>query len=198
MKKVVLITFFMTAVLTAGLAQFTDQGTILLGGSTSASINFITEKSKVGGSTSTDGKVTSFSLEPTVGYFVMDALAIGAGLNLSTSSFKPDGSGSKSKSSTILLSPFARYYFDKFYAQGTFQVGSQNTEFTSGSVTIDNKGALSGWSLAGGYAIFLNESVTLEPQVGYGSLSYKDKDTDEKSISAGLFVRLGVFIYIAK
>ena len=191
MKKVVFITFFITAVVTAGFAQFKDKGTILLGGSTSAAVNFITEKSKVGGSTSTDGKVTSFSLEPTVGYFAIDDLAIGAGLNLSTSTFKPDGSVSKSKSSTILLSPFARYYFDKFYAQGTFQVGSQNTEFTSGSVTTKNKESLSGWSLAGGYPIFLNESVTLEPQVGYGSLSFKDNDTDEKVLVQVFLFGLG-------
>lgn len=197
MKKVVLITFFVTAVMTASFAQF-SQGTFLVGGSTGLGVNFLTDKTKSGGTTSTDGKSTSFSLEPTAGYFVIDNLAIGTGIGLSTSSFKPDGGGTKSTSSTILLSPFARYYFDKFYAQGTFQFGSSKSEFTSGGTSFTSKDGLSGWSLAGGYALMLNESVALEPQIGYGSLTSKDKDTDNKDISAGLFIRLGVFVYLAR
>jgi outer membrane protein len=198
MKKIFVIAIMMTTAVTAGLAQFTNKGTFLLGGSTNLNFGADTEKSKSGGSTSTDGKTTSFSLEPSAGYFFMDNLAVGAGLGLSTSTYKPDGGGLKYNSSTVSLSPFARYYFDKFYAQGAFQFGSQKSELTSGSTTETSKDAISGWSLAGGYVILLNESVSLEPQVGYRSIGYKDKDSDDKDISSGLFVRLGVFIYLSK
>jgi outer membrane protein len=197
MKKVSLVLFFLSVVTTVSWGQFT-QGNILLGGTTGLSANFMTEKSKSGGTTSTDGKQTSFSLQPAAGYFVMDNLAVGAALDLSTSSFKPDGGGGKRNLSQLLLSPFARYYFDKFYGQASINFGSSKEEFSSGNVTVTDKNGLSGWSLAGGYAFFLNESVTFEPQIGYGSLTSKDKDTDNKDISAGLFIRLGVFVYLVK
>ncbi len=101
MKKVFAFVF-MTAIVTTGYGQFSNKGNILLGGSTSLNFGFDTEKSKSGGgSASTDGKTTSFSLEPTAGYFVMDHLAVGAGLGLGTSTYKPDGSDAKFKTSTI-------------------------------------------------------------------------------------------------
>jgi len=197
MKKIVFIVLLMTAVATTGLAQFSS-GTFLIGGTTNLSIGFDTEKTKSGGTTSTDGKNTSFSLEPAAGYFFMDNLAIGAGLGLNSSTFKADGSGNKSTGTSILLTPFARYYFDKFYAQGSLMLGSQKTEFTSGSTTISSKEGVSGWSLAGGYAILLNESVALEPQIGFRSVTNKDKDSDNKDITSGLFIRMGIFVYLAR
>ena len=197
MKKAFFTAMIITAFYTAGFSQF-SQGTFLVGGTTNLNIGFDTEKTKSGGSTSTDGKTTSFSLEPSAGYFFMDNLAVGAGLGLSTSTYKPDGSGSKFNSSSMYLSPFARYYFDKFYAQGAFEFGTRKTELTSGSTTTTRKDGISGWSLAGGYVILLNESVALEPQVGYGSIGYKNKDNDNKDITSGLFLRLGVFVYLSK
>lgn len=197
MKKVFFVAFFMTAAVTAGLAQF-NQGNFLVGGSSNLGIGFDTEKSKSNGSTSTDGKTTSFSLMPSAGYFFMDNLAVGAGVGLSTSTFKLDGSDYKSNSSAITLSPFARYYFDKIYVQGAFQFGRQKSKVSSGGSSETDKEGISGWSLAGGYALMLNESVALEPQVGYQSIGYKDKDTDNKDITSGLFIRLGIFVYLSK
>jgi outer membrane protein len=197
MKKIFFVIVFVTTVVTMGKAQFSS-GTFLIGGTTSLSMNFDTEKSKSGSTTSTDGKTTSFSLEPSAGYFFMDNLAVGAGITLSTSTFKADGSGNKFNQTSTLLTPFARYYFNKFYAQGAFQFGSQKSEITSGSTTTSSKDAITGWSLAGGYALFLNESVALEPQVGYRSIANKDKDSDDKDITSGLFVRVGIFVYLAR
>jgi len=197
MKKIIFIALFMTAVATTSWAQF-SKGTFLIGGTSNFSIGFDTEKSKSGNSTTTDGKTTSFSLEPAAGYFFMDNLAVGAGINLSTSTFKADGSGNKSISSSTLFTPFVRYYFDKFYAQGGFQVGSQKTEFKVNSTTTTFKDGVTGWSLAGGYALLLNESVALEPQIGYRSVTFKDKDSDNRDITSGLFIRMGVFVYLAR
>ncbi len=103
-----------------------------------------------------------------------------------------------SMSSTITLSPFARYYFGKIYVQGAYQFGTQKSEYTFGNSTQTTKEGISGWSLAGGYAIMLNESVALEPQIGYQSIGYKDKDSDNKDITSGLFIRLGIFVYLSK
>jgi long-subunit fatty acid transport protein len=197
MKKTIFIALLLTAVTTASWAQFSN-GTFLIGGTSNLSIGFDTNKSKSGSSTTTDGKTTSFSLEPAVGYFFMDNLAVGAGLNLSTSTFKADGSGNKSISSSTLFTPFVRYYFDKFYAQGAFQVGSEKTEIKISSTTTTFKDGVTGWSLAGGYALMLNESVALEPQIGFRSTTFKNKDSDNKDITSGLFIRMGVFVYLAR
>lgn len=197
MKRVLIITFIMTVAATASWAQF-NQGNFLVGGSTNLNFNSYTDKSKSGSSTNTNGKSTNFSLEPSAGYFFMDNLAAGAGLNLSTSTYKPDGGGSKYTSSSISLTPFVRYYFGKIYGQGAFQFGSEKTESTFGSTTETSKDAISGWSLLAGYAIMLNESVSLEPQLGYGSIGYKDKDSDDKDINSGVFIRLGIFVYLSK
>ncbi len=99
MKKVFFVAFFMIAVATVGLAQF-NKGNFLVGGSSNLGIGFNTDKSKSGSSTTTNGKSTSFSLQPSAGYFFMDNLALGAGLGLSTSTYKADGSDTKIKSST--------------------------------------------------------------------------------------------------
>jgi outer membrane protein len=197
MKKIFFIALLVVAATTVGLAQFT-KGSMLAGGSSNLGFGSDTYKNKSGGTTTTTGKITSFSLEPSVGYFFMDNLAAGAGLGLSTSSYKSDGGSSKSKTSSITLSPFARYYFDKLYAQGGFQIGNSKTEITNGSTTQTTKSGISGWSLAGGYAILLNESISIEPQIGYQSIGNKFKDSDNKIIHSGLFLRLGIFVYISK
>jgi hypothetical protein len=59
MKKIFFVALFMIAAITAGWAQF-NQGNFLVGGSSSLGIGFDTEKTKSNGSTSTDGKYTSF------------------------------------------------------------------------------------------------------------------------------------------
>ena len=197
MKKIIFIVLLLAAAATTSWAQF-SKGTFLVGGTSNLSIGFDTNKSKSGSTTSTDSKTTSFSLEPAAGYFFMDNLAVGAGLNLSTYTIKADGSGNKLIYSSTLFSPFVRYYFDKFYAQGGFQVGSEKTELKINSTTTTSKDGVTGWSLAGGYAILLNESVALEPQIGYRSLVSKDKDSDNKDITSGLFIRMGVFVYLAR
>jgi len=198
MKKLFLMACMIATLSTAGWAQFSKRGNILIGGSSNLGIGSDTEKSKSGSTTTTDGKTTSFSLLPSAGYFFMDNLAAGAGMNLSTSTYKPDGGNGKYNSSSISLSPFVRYYFDKIYAQGAFEFGSQKTKLINGSTTQTNKDGISGWSLLGGYALLLNETVTLEPQVGYQSIGYKDKDSENKDISSGLFIRMGIYVYLSK
>src|SRR5262245_55192533 len=73
-------------------AQF-EQGTIMVGGNFSADFN--TLKSKNGSTTSTIGKQTDISFGPTAGYFIIDNLAAGLGLGITSSSFKADGTSYK-------------------------------------------------------------------------------------------------------
>ncbi len=196
MKKLVLslIALFF---ITAGYSQFT-KGSYLLGGNTNLGLGFTTNKTKANGSTSTDSKSSSFSIEPQAGYFIMDNLAIGTGIYLGTSTTKDDGSSAKFSYNRISLTPFGRYYFNKVYGQLGFELGSEKYKNTTGNgTTTESKNSLTGWSLGAGYVAMLNDAVALEPQIGYGSYTSKDKN-DVKDINAGLYIRVGVYVYLSK
>ena len=196
MKKV-FIALFMVAVSTASFAQF-KKGTFLVGGSSGLGRLTLFKEKVTFSTSSSSGKSTSFELEPSAGYFIIDNLAVGAGLGISASSFKPDGNGAKSSQSTIVLSPFGRYYFNKFYAQGSIQFGSGKSKSTFNTTSETYTAAVSGFSLLVGYALALNEYVTFEPQVGYGSVTSNDKDRNIKIVNSGPLIRMGIFIYIAR
>lgn len=197
MKKIIFI-LIGVASYTLSFAQF-NQGNFLLGGSTRFSTSFETNKSKNGGTTTTNYKTTSFSLQPQAGYFVIDNLAAGLGIDLSSTSQKADGSSDKFVNSQFTFAPFVRYYlFDKFYGQGSVTFGSAKYKQTIGGTTTETKYSVGGWSLLGGYAFFLNDAVSLEPQVGYASSSRKAKNSNGKNIDAGLFIGVGLYAYISK
>jgi len=198
MKKILTI-LMGVAMSTAVYAQFT-KGTIMAGGSFGASFN--TDKTKSGNTTVTNGTNNSISLFPQAGYFIMDNLAVGAGIDLGISSSKAQGSNNKSTSTSIALAPFARYYYQKLYGQFAFNLGTGNNKFTSGNTTTDNGYSTSGWSLAVGYAHLLNEHVAVEPQIGYGSTNQKyDAVGGTPSYTnkePGLFIRIAFQIYLKK
>ncbi len=181
----------------ATFAQF-SQGNFLVGGMTNLSTTFETNKVKSGGTTTTVSKTTSFSLQPQGGYFVIDNLAAGAGIGLSTSTTKFDGTNNKDGSNQLVFAPFGRYYFDKLYVQGAFQFGSAKSKATSGGTTTTTKFSVGGWSILGGYAFFISDAISLEPQVGYASQSLKVKNTNAKSIDSGIVIGIGLYGYISK
>ncbi|MCE7864245.1 MAG: hypothetical protein DYG99_11965 [Bacteroidetes bacterium CHB5] len=174
-------------------AQFTNQGTFLLGGSSNLGLGFLSEKFKLGGGDFQDGsKISNFSFSTQAGYFFVDNLAAGVGLDFSNSKTKNDTF--EQTSSSLIFSPFIRYYLEKLYVEGKFGAGSSKS--TSNNVEI--KSSINAWSVGAGYAILLSDLVTLEPQIGYGSTSYKNKSADSTTKLAGLFINLSLFIYLSK
>lgn len=192
MKKsiitIVAIMFTVTA-----FAQFTNQGTFLLGGSSNLGLSFLSDKSKFGDGDFNDGsKFTSFTLSPEVGYFLINNFA--AGLSIDVNSSKNKADNFEATSSFILAGPFARYYFDKFYVGGSVGLGSSKSESTFSEG--ESKSSLTGWSVGAGYALMLTDAVALEPQINYSSLSAKDDDFVNRT--AGLSINLSLFVYLSK
>ena len=194
MKKI-LILLIGVAMSSVAHAQFT-KGTIMAGGSLGAS--FTTNKTEVGNTTTTTGTTNTVNFFPQVGYFVIDNLAVGAGIDLYSTTTKAKGSNNKNTTSTSSFAPFARYYYQKFYGQLAFNVGSGNFKNTNGNVTTDNKFTRTGLNLAVGYAYLLNEHVAVEPQIGYATSSDKFKTSGNKDINSGLFINIGLQIYLRK
>jgi outer membrane protein len=198
MKKI--ITSILTCFIISGAyAQF-EQGTMLIGGD--FQLSSITDKNKSGNTTVTNGKTTTFSLAPQFGYFVIDNLAVGGNLDLTLSKFKSDDdNGVTSTTTQITIGPFARYYFEPgIFVQGALGVGSAKGKSTIGSVSNESTFGVTNYSLAAGYAYFLNDHVAVEPMVGYLSTIYTEKDSDpkQKDINSGLFLSVGFQIYLGK
>jgi hypothetical protein len=197
MMKKTIFTFFVVFLSMTAFAQF-ERGTMLVGGN--FGLEFSTSKTKFDGQTETDGKSTSFSFDPQFGYFVIDNLAVGGALGVSLSTFKPDGSDGKYSSTSLTISPFARYYFDPgIFVQASVGLGTMKSKNDFGGDVDENKYAISALSLGAGYAIFLNDNVALEPMIGFQSITQKNKTSGEpefKNIDSGLFVRLGFQIYL--
>jgi len=195
MKQIILV--LMASCLAIGaFAQF-EKGTMMVGGSFGA--DFKTNKSKYDGNTYTNGNYVDVSFDPQFGIFVIDNLAVGGGLGMSTSAYKEDDSDYKSVTNEFTIQPMVRYYLKQgIFFQGKLMFGGAKDKTTNNGNTDVTKYNVNGWSLAAGYAIFLNNIVAIEPQIGYGGKGYRNKDTDVKSIDNGLFLRVGFQIYLRK
>lgn len=192
MKKITVLAIMLFASVGA-FAQF-NQGRMLIGGS--LEFQTTTNKTKFDGNTTTNGKQTVFSLQPQFGYFIIDNLAIGAGLNVSLSKYKVDDGDFKSTSTVFLFEPMARYYLPQgIFFQGQFGIGSGKYESGTGNMNEDEF-TRSSFALGAGYAIFLNDNIAIEPIIGYGSEGDKDKTTKVKNVDNGLFIRIGVQAYL--
>ncbi|MEP2669414.1 MAG: outer membrane beta-barrel protein [Cyclobacteriaceae bacterium] len=194
MKKLILVILVTTCASTV-FAQF-NQGSIIIGGKTNLSSSFTTNKSKTGGTTTTNGKFSTFSIEPQAAYFVIDNLAVGTGLFISTSTSKDDGSSNKYTSTSLGLTPLVRYYFDNIYVQGSFQLGSNKTKNTFNGTTTESTTNLGGWSLMGGYAYFISDAISFEPQIGYSHSTRKAKGSNTKQIDSGIVIGIGLYAYL--
>lgn len=195
MKKITILVFAIFATFGA-YAQY-NQGRMLVGGSLGFSTQ--TEKTKYDGNTQTDGKWTSFSFEPQFGYFIIDNLAVGASLDFGLSKWKDENDSDDDYSSTsIEFTPTVRYYLPQnIFFQGQVGFGTGKDKYGSGSVDEEKFSTFS-FALGAGYAHFLTDNVAIEPMIGYGSYQAKDKDTDVKDINNGLFLRVGLQVYLGK
>src|SRR5690606_1850871 len=137
MKKNI-FTVVLLMISAGAFAQF-SQGTKMIGGV--AGFGVESEKYKGGNTTVNVGTSTYFSVQPQFGYFVIDRLAIGAGLDLSLSSFKYKDDDEKETSTSLEFTPFVRYYLPNkifFFGETGFGV-SKEEETEDGDTTYESK-----------------------------------------------------------
>jgi len=161
-------------------AQF-NQGRVLLGGN----VNFFSMKDETvqTGFPTTSSKSTQFQLNPNVGYFVIDNLAVGADIALSTIS----GGGS---STTILAGPFVRYYIKGLFIEGEYNFGSGKNG--------DTKSSTNAWLGGIGYAALLNDHVAIEPTIAYTSNNIHYTNPNHNATITGFVVGVGLQIYLGQ
>jgi hypothetical protein len=195
MNKRIIFTFCAVFLYVSAIAQL-EKGRILAGGSSGLSFN--NYKSTYNGTNVYETKTTRFSFSPRAGYFVTDAIAVGAALNFSASSTKYDDDD-KYNGTSISFTPFVRYYLpQRLFGQFELGVGTSKDKWTY--VDDDDeeyKYKSFVWSLGVGYAYFLNDNVAIEPMVSYNATTYTDKDdTKDKDKYGYIMLQIGFNIYL--
>ena len=211
-----ILTIFITIIMFSAHAQ-TSKGTKMIGGN--AGFSFSKDREKVGRTTTDGYGYSELYLNPNVGIFIIDNLAVGAKLNMSAyQSRLKDGlnlgggrrDDYKSRGTSLTLGPWARYYFpvgtkSAFFGEVNtgfgFRSNRYNTVDGSGRVvTITNPtSALFQLGLGPGYTYFITENVGLEGllQFRLDRSSHKpDNDDREITTNSGLFFNVGLQIYL--
>jgi outer membrane autotransporter protein len=192
MKRIITSLAFcaLFCLVTSSFAQtFIPKGSIVGGGGLSFSTG--TSKSDSGPSTSKDTH-TDLSLNPMINYYVIDNLGIGFSLGLTSSKSKDKDNNSEDSFTSITFGPLVRYYFSEGpFVQGSFGFGSLKSKYKSDGSTFDSKATISQWESGLGYSVRITDTILLDPMVGYGVSTIKNKDSDFTSSSSGLFLRLG-------
>ncbi len=165
MKKLLL---GMLLLVSAALSAQTMSGNWMVGGD--AGFNSSTPKVELNGVSATGDAVSTITIDPNIGYFIADNLAVG--VNLSYKSVTKNGSD-------LGVGPFVRYYFvnlgesAKLFAHARFDFGSHSPD-TGSSVSSTE------WGIGVGLAWFLNKNVALEGKVEYANHAVAEQ-TDPQS-----------------
>ena len=226
MKK--LFTILCATLLSIGVfAQAaTETGTFLLSGSTGLDFSSqgVTDNEPVDATSGEySQKAGSMELDLLGAYFMMDGLAAGLAViyDKTSSSWESTSSGTTSSysysNSIMLIAPTVRYYFGEsgvwLQAQYGFGSVSYNEEDKSGTTTQSEEGSngVSALRFGAGYAIALSDNISLNPSVGYSSMTqtekadentysgYPDADgnwQDLKTTTAGLTFGLGITLHL--
>lgn len=110
-------------------------------------------------------RIFSYNLLPQAGYFVIDNLVVGLGLNLSGKINKHVEYDDKWKELDLLIGPFARYYYplEKFYPFGeaTILLGAYKNS------SMDKAQGASVIGIGGGAAMPIGEMVSIDAALKY-------------------------------
>lgn len=221
MKKFILSIIVLGFFIPTGINAQTEKGKVLTGlssrmgvytmiNSTSTDI-FSLGFSSIKNKSDMDGydeqpadKLVSINLQPKVGYFFIENLAIGLEFSLASFNYKDGTDDDKTNITLFGAGPFARYYIptDKvtpfFEANALF--GSQKYKWSPSDG--DNEEEVSSiFSIGGGVgvAIPLSKKVTFDIVAGYNSYTEKAKDDNEdnyRSVIGTFGVKFGFVVFL--
>ncbi|WP_418123967.1 outer membrane protein [Chryseobacterium sp. PTM-20240506] len=185
-------------------AQMT-KGDWVISGNTGLGFNNITTTIKAGGQSIDGPKVSTFSVSPSVGYFVIDKLAVGIDLGFMSATTKYQGI--KSKTNNFSVMPTATYYFVNdskfvpFLGAGIGYSSVKNTgegNFGDGSVSSDTTTDGLAWKVKGGVTYMATQSLGVNLGVSYDQFSNKETimNTDVKTNVKTFGVNIGFSYFI--
>jgi Outer membrane protein beta-barrel domain len=149
-------------------------------------------------------KTTTFNLMPRGGYFVIDKLAVGLDVILSTYTQKSSDDGSRQTSTMIEAAPFVRYYYPlskvNLFGEATVGFGTENSKYKYGTSESNYKYGIFMFGVGAGAAVPIGEKVSFDTMVGYINSTWKDKDDESsgKEKTSGVLLRMGFIVYLLK
>ncbi|MEY8760789.1 OmpW family outer membrane protein [Chryseobacterium tongliaoense] len=185
-------------------AQMT-KGDWVISGNTTLGFNNVSTTIKAGGESVDGPKVNTFSATPSVGYFVIDKLAVGIDLGFTTATTKFEGL--KATTTSFSVMPTGTYYFvndSKFVpflgaGIGYASVKNKGTgDFmgvpTSNETTTDGLA----WKVKGGVTYMATQSLGVNLGVSYDQFSNKKTymNTDVKTNVKTFGVNVGFSYFI--
>lgn len=157
-------------------AQMT-KGDWVFSGNTGLGFNSIDTKTKVEGQTYDGAKVSTFSVTPSVGYFVIDKLAVGIDLGFTNLTTKEDGD--KTTISSFSVMPTATYYFANssklvpFLGAGIGYASNKTKETFAGTSTEYTADGLA-WKVKGGVTYMATQSLGINLGVSFDQFANKE------------------------
>ncbi|MFV0604319.1 MAG: outer membrane beta-barrel protein [Niabella sp.] len=173
----------------------TQKGKWTVSGKTGLDFNSSTSKYYNDGSTNSalDYKSQSFSIAPSVGYFVIDNLALGLS-GLFQSSKNKDGNDSWSDATNFYaIMPIANYYIPlDGMVRPVIGVGAGYGGMSNGSNQTDkDRGFLAAGSA--GIAIFLNNTISFDISGQYQYSNFKNASDSKLGVKSGTISALAGF-----
>lgn len=197
MKKIILIAFCLIPI--TGLGQ-TNAGSWLVNGSVSFSFNDVSEE--VNNDSRDIGGLTTYSINPSAGYFIIDGIAVGLGMDYYKYSYK-DNDNDRFINRSFSLTPFIRYYSQLgpfFHGQISIGEGSEFEKPENQNREEIFEYSVFGLGLGVGYPYFVNDHVAIEPVILFraNNETYNEPFTNDEITEKrrGIFVQIGLAYYI--
>ncbi|MEC5158140.1 OmpW family outer membrane protein [Chryseobacterium sp. MP_3.2] len=196
MKKMFLVG---AVALFATMNAQTEKGSWVVGGSTTLGFNSVSTKYSAGNNSESDPKISTFTITPSVGYFVIDKLAVGLDLGYTSISTKDDNENVSVSTTSVL--PTATYYFKSAsnlipYLGAGIGYASQKTEYGSEDLTLDGFA----WKAKGGLVYLINQNVGVDLGLGYNQfVNTQDEtefSTEYKTTTSTLGVNVGFTLFL--
>ena len=198
-----LITLCFIIALTSLVAAQTEQGGILISGSSGFVISGGSSKFKSDDFEGDPTKSFSFGFSPAAGYFIIDNLAIGAQIPFWILRSKSSLDYVTTLSS-FSFAPFARYYFlsgnIKPFGHAAIGGGIEGykTKDPDGNTDKDNESVFLMY-IGGGAALFLNEKVAVEAALNYEfsrSKPRQDNDNNMRDVDHDVSFAIGITVIL--
>jgi hypothetical protein len=183
--------------------------TLNLGGNGSdlMSLGYSTSKYKSSsGSESDPYKSVCINFMPKAGFFIIDNLAAGLNIIVSTSSEKDTGDDDKYIDNLLGIGPWVRYYFplEKFYpfVEVNVGVGTQKSSWEYGGTLDEEKYGILIFGGGVGAAMPVTRRVSFDIMAGYSYITLEEKDQQSeetyKEIVGTIGLTIGFVVYFGQ
>jgi len=196
MKKYLLLLIILLPV--TNIFSQTTKGNFILSGGTSMQFNGNVEKRVYGGRTLDEDKINSFSFLPSIGYFVMDNLAIELFSDISISRHRFNYENDYWSSSTLIL-PNVLYYFPMTGKIRPLVKVGVGYLFGNKNIVYDTEASYSGiaMNLGGGISYFISEDISFNFGLTYTKSDLiRSNDNNAKIIRSNFGSNVGISVFL--